>query len=123
MPGRKRPFVKEPNDVLLWYEQKTAQTPQHHAKIKALRLIKEHPEKNLDELAGKVGCSVRTLKRWWKVYCTDGINGLVGHGQPRSRKAKLTEEQIGQLREKFKKNADLSLGQLKLWVEREFGVQ
>lgn len=123
MPGRKRQPVKEPNDVLLWYEQKTAHNPPQHAKIRVLRFIKEHPEMNLDEIAKEMGCSVRTLKRWWKTYCADGINGLLGQGRKHSRKAKLTTEQMTQLREKFKKNTNLSIGQIKRWVEHEFGVE
>jgi len=122
MPGRKRQLVKEPNDVLLWYEQKMAHLQSQCTKISALRFIKDHPLMNLDEIAKEIGCSVRTLKRWWKSYCAEGVNGLLQQGQTRTRKTKLTAEQLAQLRLKFKKNANLSLGQLKHWIEREFNI-
>ncbi len=43
----------------------------------ALRLLKEHPEWTLKQVAELLGRSVRTLYRWWRSYREGGLEGLL----------------------------------------------
>lgn len=47
-------------------------------KLQLLLLLKTNPTATMAEAAEKLGIAERTTLRWWKCYCEQGIDGLLG---------------------------------------------
>lgn len=94
---RRTGTIGESQKSLLQLEREYRHQPQE-LRLKALRLLKEHPEWSLQQVADLLGRSLRTVQRWWKTYQQEGIEGLLefskGGGK---RPVRLREEGLREL--------------------------
>ena len=50
-------------------------------RVRFLRLLKSATYPTQTQVADLLGYDVRTLRRWWRCYRTEGLPGLLGAGQ------------------------------------------
>lgn len=46
-------------------------------RVRMLLLLKQEPTRTMDDVAATIGCTPRTIKRWWKLYQEEGISSLI----------------------------------------------
>lgn len=49
-----------------------------HRRFAMLQLFAENPMRSSADVAQRIGVSERTIKRWWRIYRSDGLAGLIG---------------------------------------------
>ena len=70
-----------------------------------------------------MGCNQSTLYRWFWLYQQRGLEGLLEHPLPLGRPSELTPAIRQELEQKLSDpNGWRSYGELKEWLQREFGV-
>ena len=70
-----------------------------------------------------MGCNQSTLYRWFWLYQQRGLEGLLEHPLPLGRPSELTPAIRQALEQKLSDpNGWRSYGELKEWLQREFGV-
>ena len=70
-----------------------------------------------------MGCNESTLYRWFWLYQQRGLEGLLEHPLPLGRPSELTPAIRQALEQKLSDpNGWRSYGELKEWLQREFGV-
>jgi len=114
--------ISESLGTLQELERRYCNRPQE-LRIKALRLLKEHPEWTLKQVAELLGRSVRTLYRWWRSYREGGLEELLqvkrGGGQ---RPVKIGEAGLQELQRKLQEDGFADLKEAQKWLEERFGV-
>ena len=121
MSKQRSQHVREGADVLLWHEHKLSGKPQQ-AKIRALQLLGRNPSLTFAEAARQLGCSERTVKRWWKQYRSGGILEVVKEPRTRGRQPRLSEDQLSEIGIKVRGGRLRSLAQTQQWIAQEYGV-
>src|SRR5688500_11153396 len=91
MARKREGVVQEPYRRIQTLEKEYAGTPRGR-RFTMLRLVKQNPERQIAELASEIGCSERTIKRWWKEYQEGGLELLAGQYREESESAPATDE-------------------------------
>jgi transposase len=116
----KKGEVKENLETLKEWEKRCRNKPS--VRIKALRLLKEHPQWTLKQVASLLGRSERTLQRW-KSYQKEGLSGLLkvrkAGGQ---RPVKIGPAGLKELHQKLKEDGFCDLKEAQRWLKERFGV-
>lgn len=77
MPRKRKGDIQESPSQLSELEEQYRKEPARAARVRMLRLLLEHPEMELADIAGAIGYSQQTVKRWLKTYRDSGIGGLL----------------------------------------------
>jgi len=119
---RRRGIIHENLETLRCLEHRYRNKPQE-LRLKALRLLVEHPDWTLQQVANLLGRSLRTIQRWWKTYQQEGLDGLLyirkGGGQ---RPVRIGEEGLKELQQKLQEDGFADLKEAQKWLEERFGV-
>ena len=93
-------------------------------RLRALYLRQTGQVRSRRELARLMGCNESTLYRWFRLYQQQGLAGLLEHHTPNGRPSELTPEIRQALEQQLSDpHGWQSYGELKQWLQREFGVQ
>ena len=103
-------------------EQQYRQQPQE-LRLKALRLLKEDPERTLQQVAALLGRSYRTLQRWWSIYHHQGLKRLLQLGKTGGKRPpKLSAQGFRQLQAKLQKDGFADLKEVQHFLRERAGV-
>lgn len=121
--SRKRSIhIHESLEHLRTLEENYRGQPQE-ARIRVLRLLKESPERSLDQIASIAGCDVRTVSRWSKLYMESGLQSMSNRAQGSAQHTnRLGGEGIEELRMQLQKGVFSTLGEVQAWIEARFGL-
>lgn len=91
-------------------------------RARMLRALKQRPAVSFADLQKEIGCSERSLQRWWEIYRTGGLDALLGAGNRRGKPRRIDETALLELREKLKFEGFSRLGDVQEWLETAHGV-
>jgi transposase len=75
-----------------------------------------------EEIATRLGVSARQVRKWLKIFRTQGLDGLCElHYQGRT--ARLDEEQVAELKQEISKGQFYTARQIADWIEQRFHVR
>lgn len=122
MPRKRTETVNESLATLAELRERYRGKPQED-RLAVLYLLKEDPSRTLEEVSGTVGCSERTVRRWWSSYKTGGIDELLdiqsgGGGKP----ARIGEEEVAALAEKLRAEGITDVREVQRWLKEELGL-
>jgi transposase len=121
MSARER-TIRESLETLVQLERRYRDRPQE-LRLKALRLLKEHPEWSLEEVASLLGRSLRTLQRWWRAYRQGGLERLLQVGRRGGKKPlKIGSQGLRELQKKLQEDGFSDLKEAQRWLKERFGV-
>ncbi len=118
---RKRRVVNETIYTLRELEQRHRGGSQW-IRVRALLILKERPDMSLGEVARWVGCSERSMQRWWNSYTHRGIEVMLRHGNRKEGNTKLGPDELKALRTRMEREGFASLHEAREWVRENFGV-
>lgn len=87
------------------------------ARITMLRLLRDEPNRSINDIALQIGYSVPTVKRWMKIYRSEGLDALVQIGA-RGRQDE-GDEGLEKLSKKMAAGDFSSLAEVRQWMERQ----
>ncbi|MEO5929309.1 MAG: LuxR C-terminal-related transcriptional regulator [Candidatus Kapaibacterium sp.] len=122
--SRKRTSHIQESLEFLQHLETNHQGERKEARVRMLRLLKENPERTLDQVAELGGLSLRSVSRWWGIYQERGISGILGNGisevpQPQ----RLGREELGELKQKLQAGELSTLSDIQEWIEKRFGLR
>lgn len=119
---RRTGTIHESLETLCHLERRYRNKPQE-LRLKALRLLAEHPDWTLQQVADLLGRSLRTLQRWWKIYQQEGLDGLLhirkGGGK---RPVRIGEEGLRELDQRLHQDGFSDLKEIQRFIAKRFGV-
>jgi transposase len=114
--------IHEGLETLCHLERRYRNKPQE-LRLKTLRLLKEHPDWTLQQVADLLGRSLRTIQRWWKTYQQEGLEGLLhickGGGK---RPVRIGEEGLRELDQRLQQDGFADLKEIQRFIAERFGV-
>jgi DNA-binding CsgD family transcriptional regulator len=119
MPRKREGNITESLEDLQALEARYRGKPEQ-MRVAVLRLLKERPDRSIDEIATLAGYSVPTVKRWWRAYRVGGVEGLLefaGGGRSTSIDKELITLQQMLLAGDFKELSDV-----RSWIEAQVGL-
>jgi len=119
MPRHRSHRITESASQLRRLEKLHGGTPAE-IRLRALRAIGEDPSEPFSRIAERIGCSERSLMRWWRAYRTGGVDAVVGRSSGRT--ARLKEDVLEELKGKVASGELKTLPEIRRWLSREHGV-
>ncbi|MDB5035391.1 MAG: transcriptional regulator, LuxR family [Chlorobi bacterium] len=114
MPRKRDVAVSESLKELLRLEARYKGKPEA-ARILMLKLLKESPEREFEDVVPLVNYSRTTVKRWWRLYRGGGIDALL------NLSTRVRERQPGQPLHALKKKLDAgeftSIDDVQTWID------
>lgn len=86
------------------------------ARITMLRLLRDEPDRSINDIAIQIGYSVPTVKRWMKIYRSEGLDALIQLGA-RGRQEDVDED-LERLSKKIAAGEFGSLMEVRQWMDR-----
>ena len=117
MARKREGTVQEPLARLRALEKENASGPAAQ-RLMMLRLLKERPDRPVEEIASMIGCSTRTIKRWWKVYQEEGLDAFVELPSGNSDTHRASDE-LAELKQKLLNNELGSIAEVRRWLGEE----
>jgi transposase len=103
-------------------EQEYRHQPQE-LRVKALRLLKEQPERTLQQVSALLGRSYRTMQRWWSIYRHHGLKQLLQIGQTGGKRPpKLSLQGLHQLQARLQTEGFADLKEVQHFLQEQAGV-
>lgn len=88
-----------------------------------LRLLKERPDLTFSDLGAMLGCSERSLQRWWESYRSGGIDALLRtDGPQRGKPRRISDDTLASLQQKLEVDGFSELKDAQQWLQQEHGV-
>lgn len=92
-------------------------------RARMLRTLKQRPAVSFADLQKEIGCSERSLQRWWELYRAGGLAALLGtENRRRGKPRRIDETALQGLREKLKFEGFSRLSEVQEWLETAHGV-
>lgn len=92
-------------------------------RARMLRALKQRPAVSFADLQKEIGCSERSLQRWWELYRAGGLAALLGtENRRRGKPRRIDETALRGLREKLKFEGFSRLSEVQEWLEKAHGV-
>lgn len=89
-----------------------------------LRLLKEDPERTLQDAAALGGLSLRSVRRWWELYEEEGLNAIIEPQKSSTASSnRIGRDEIEQLRTKLRTGELATLHDVQTWVRERFGIE
>jgi DNA-binding CsgD family transcriptional regulator len=122
MPRKRTESVTESLATLAALREQYRGKPQDD-RLRVLYLLKEDPSRTLEEVSSEVGCSERTVRRWWSAYKIGGLDAVLdvqqgGGGKP----ARIADEEIAGLVERLKSQGISDVRDVQRWLKDELGL-
>lgn len=122
MPRKRTETVIESLATLAELREQYREKPQED-RLTVLYLLKEDPSRTLEEVSSAVGCSERTVRRWWSAYKQGGLGAVLdvqqgGGGKP----ARISDEEVGTLVERLKADGITDAREIRKWLKEELGL-
>lgn len=115
MPRKRDGVIRESLEVLERLESEYRGKPEA-ARIRAVRLLKEAPERQIEEVAAMIGYSAVSVKRWLKAYRQEGLENLIQMGFG-GKADKGHDGGISLLKQKLLKGELQGLREVKQWID------
>ncbi len=121
--ARPKGSVDEALQVLLESEEAHNGTPQH-SRVRMLRILKERPNLTFSQLSDELGCSERSLQRWWGVYRKGGLQALVSTADRNTpgRKRRIDNATLQSLQQQLESEGLGALTGIQTWLASEHGI-
>jgi transposase len=114
--------IRESLATLQDLEQEYRHPPQE-LRVKALRLLKEQPERTLQQVAALLGRSYRTMQRWWSIYRHPGLKQWLQIGQTGGKRPpKLSLQGLHQLQARLQTEGFADLKEVQHFLQEQAGV-
>ncbi len=115
MARKREGRVRESLSRLRTLGKEYAGTP-HEQHLMMLQLLKQDPDRSIEDVAERIGCSSRTIKRWWKVYQEQGLDLLVGLPQ-RPTDSRKNPDDLAELTDNLLNNRITTRDQVRRWLD------
>ena len=113
--------IQESVDTLLAQERRL-RTSAVADRVKMLRLLKSGRYRSQRQLAPLLGCSDRTLRRWWQRYQQQGLTGLLADRGKGGRRASMTAEARQGLETAMQAGQIATLEDARRFLQQPFGI-
>jgi DNA-binding CsgD family transcriptional regulator len=107
--------VKESLEELRSLEEHYRGKPEQN-RIGVLRLLKEDPERGIEDVALHVGYSAPTVKRWWRAYREGGMEGLIEYSAG-SKRANAPDVGINSLKQMLSAGQFNKIEDVRTWID------
>lgn len=123
MPRQRNGEITESIYLLRQQEERYEGEPAE-LRVRAIRLMKENPTLTMAEIASTLGCTDRSIRRWWKEYSEGGLEALVAEKTPQTKAlVKVGDDRIQELGRKLQKRELASLSDIQGWLKEECGAE
>lgn len=120
--GARARTIRESLETLSELERRYRNRPPE-LRLKALRLLKEHPEWTFQEVADLVGRSLRTLQRWWRTYREEGLEELLHIRKAGGKRpVRIGEAGLKELQKELEEDGFADLKEIQCFLAERFGV-
>lgn len=113
--------IQESVDTLLAQERRLRMSAVAD-RVKMLRLLKSGRYRSQCQLAPLLGCSDRTLRRWWQLYQEQGLAGLIADRGGGGRPERMTAEAQQGLETAMQAGQIATLDQARSFLQQQFGI-
>ena len=113
--------ITESPEALLREEKRLKATPMAD-RVRFLRLLKSATYSTQTQVADLLGYDVRTLRRWWRCYRTEGLPGLLAQAKKRGAKERITASARAALLAAMKQGEIATMEEARQLLQTQFGV-
>ena len=113
--------ITESPEALLREEKRLKATPMAD-RVRFLRLLKSATCPTQTQVADLLGYDVRTWRRWWRCYRTEGLPGLLAQAKKRGAKERITALARAALLAAMKQGEIATMEEARQLLQTQFGV-